>query len=1302
MSLITKVSLFVEPLPTFFLGEDAFMSVVDVNPPNTLIEEADEAMDLCGELISYINGNPFVALEKIRLMVDEERKGFFDKKSVSTQWATFFASTPTGLRYSVLVEFDAAELAYRNFQNNTGSDLKRWIRVKNANTENEQIFHETEGKRQEASQDSNPSTEIEELVERASSTISYSYEAENAWTELEKLPGREAAVEPLMRAFHRHSGINGSTLCKFLGNLGSESSRKPLFEILDYARRSSDEWDQKYLLGSACANLLKLPGGVTTLRSTVSSDLFGFIIVRALMIAKDEERTQVVESLTEDERQDAIIELISFFRSVEDKGEWVREVSYALSSLGDKAIESLLEIFRAVKQSIIEDDGSVEIKGEDGSPASAIVRIPGGIEKLRSVCPPDEYESILVRAHDYGDSSNPNLNRALGDIATPKAIARLRFVLQQNDWGAESRKPAKEALVKAGKKAHTELLRCLVWRAPTDLKFQTSLRKEILDVLKETGDEDCVLSIRTLMADPLIAEESRATIEAISRRCSDVEVPDTIQSKPLPFRSIARTGDEYVDSCFQIEFQEFYDERDWFEMPEAKAIPRAETTEEALRLAEALREKYPDFDFSYYWFNILYRRQGRYDDARKIIIEGLRTAKSKSSLCERMGETEWQAGNLPEAVQWWIKSIVIQTGTDNLDDYVPFLNLSHVAEQTCLFDASMRLRKYVDSIRPGQIRVTDEIANEFYTATRNQGTESMRRAINLLNTAYLKSIRHHLDVYLSVVTQSFSTSPEEVRSALSLVLRHKAAEAEAEAKALAAQHEVVLTGKYPEVELKLREIAALRAKIAQKNLASAGKEGVQAHRLFLAKWHAQKEQLEVEVARQVRELDVQRKLRSIDHQVVAMSIPVGATLVEFVRFDVFDFKAVGEPQWKPARYLAFVIPAGEPEAVEMIDLGEAEPIDRMIATFRSIITGEAEDRNRGLGAVSFSVQRATGKDVGIELRDAVFTPLLKAIANRKRLMISPDGDLTRLPFEILPADDGRRLIDEYQISYLGAGRDVVRFDFKSNRKPARSLVVADPDFDFGAKVIHSETTTGAGRRSRDLKHDEMHFDRLPGTKVEGETIAAILDAELWLESAALDARLKQCQSPRILHLATHGFFLEDQKRDPNEDRQGHGAMIFSETGMGRLTGSHLENPLLRSGLALAGVNTWLEKGELMEEAEDGLLTAEDVSGLDLLDTELVVLSACETGLGEVRVGEGVFGLRRAFVLAGAKTLVMSLWKVPDDETQELMEDFYRRILAGQPRADALREAQLAMKAKHPEPKYWGAFICQGYDGPLSN
>jgi CHAT domain-containing protein len=217
--------------------------------------------------------------------------------------------------------------------------------------------------------------------------------------------------------------------------------------------------------------------------------------------------------------------------------------------------------------------------------------------------------------------------------------------------------------------------------------------------------------------------------------------------------------------------------------------------------------------------------------------------------------------------------------------------------------------------------------------------------------------------------------------------------------------------------------------------------------------------------------------------------------------------------------------------------------------------------------------------------------------------------------------------------------------------------------------------------------------------MEGQQVAALLSVEPWLGQGVLEGRLKAGRSPRILHIATHGFFLPDQERDPNKDQLGLG--VVDETAGDRLGQlSNVENPLLRSGLALAGANTWLKGDVLPKEAEDGILTAEDVSGLDLLATELVVLSACETGLGQVQVGEGVFGLRRAFVLAGAKTLVMSLWKVPDQQTQELMVGFYRRILTGQPRSDALRGAQLAMKAKYANPLYWGAFICQGDPGPL--
>lgn len=145
-------------------------------------------------------------------------------------------------------------------------------------------------------------------------------------------------------------------------------------------------------------------------------------------------------------------------------------------------------------------------------------------------------------------------------------------------------------------------------------------------------------------------------------------------------------------------------------------------------------------------------------------------------------------------------------------------------------------------------------------------------------------------------------------------------------------------------------------------------------------------------------------------------------------------------------------------------------------------------------------------------------------------------------------------------------------------------------------------------------------------------------------------------------------------------------------------GRKIENPLLRSGLALAGANR-RQSGE-----EDGILTALEASGLDLWGTKLVVLSACETGIGEVKTGEGVYGLRRALVMAGAETQVMSLWKVDDEATKNLMVGYYKRLLAGEGRSEALRQVQLAM-LKSPataHPFYWASFIASGDWRPLGS
>lgn len=201
-------------------------------------------------------------------------------------------------------------------------------------------------------------------------------------------------------------------------------------------------------------------------------------------------------------------------------------------------------------------------------------------------------------------------------------------------------------------------------------------------------------------------------------------------------------------------------------------------------------------------------------------------------------------------------------------------------------------------------------------------------------------------------------------------------------------------------------------------------------------------------------------------------------------------------------------------------------------------------------------------------------------------------------------------------------------------------------------------------------------------------------------------------APSILHIATHGFFLPDQQRDEAAEANARGLALGNAPAAARG-----ENPLLRSGLALAGAN---ERGGTAATGEDGVLTAYEAAGLDLWGTRLVVLSACETGVGEVQNGDGVYGLRRALVLAGSETQVMSLWQVSDDATRDVMIAYYRLLQDGAGRGDALRQVQLAMLAggrragdaqnqrgldvrpggRHAggnwsHPFYWAAFIGSG-------
>ncbi len=222
---------------------------------------------------------------------------------------------------------------------------------------------------------------------------------------------------------------------------------------------------------------------------------------------------------------------------------------------------------------------------------------------------------------------------------------------------------------------------------------------------------------------------------------------------------------------------------------------------------------------------------------------------------------------------------------------------------------------------------------------------------------------------------------------------------------------------------------------------------------------------------------------------------------------------------------------------------------------------------------------------------------------------------------------------------------------------------------------------------------------LPGSAVEVQSIGELLRGKSWVVSSyqgeqALEEVVKGAASPRVLHLATHGFFMSDQQVKRAKGSSGEA--------------SGLEDPMMRSGLFFAGADRMLKGDPPIDGVESGVLTAYEASALNLQGTELVVLSACETGRGHVQSGEGVFGLRRALQEAGAEAVLMSLWSVPDTETQELMTLFYQNWLGGMEKPEALRRAQMMerdrVKKRYGKdlPYYWGVFnSCGPVDAALA-
>ncbi len=566
---------------------------------------------------------------------------------------------------------------------------------------------------------------------------------------------------------------------------------------------------------------------------------------------------------------------------------------------------------------------------------------------------------------------------------------------------------------------------------------------------------------------------------------------------------------------------------------------------------------------------------------------------------------------------------------------------------------------------------------------------------------YLDTLTGETDGTVSLHAHSAPTNAQAARLALTTILRRKGRALDAMTDQIEGLRRRAAPG---DVRL-LDALTAAQSQLANLQLSSDMRLSPAEIRARVTELETQIEKLQGDIGR--RNAEFRARTQPVTLDAVRGAIPTDAALIEIFAYRPFNVKAKSiDENYGKARYVAYVLKPTS-DVPQSVDLGDAAQINADLMLWREAL---------------LNPDRVDVRALGRRVDERVMRPVRKLLGTTKRLFISPDGALNLIPFAALVDENNKYLLETYALDYLTSGRDLLRLQVSSDNRPG-AVIFANPTYNLTGQAVaacqrpkrkrglllETEDEDAANGKSasvrRDIAYRGIDFTRscyppLKGTAEEATLInAALINATVLTDKRATEAALKGLNSPPILHVATHGFFLPDQPQPLNTK------------GASSADAPATENPLLRSGLIMAGANQ-----KSSGTGEDGVLTAFEAAGLNLWGTKLVVLSACETGLGDVVNGAGVYGLRRALVLAGSETQVMSLWQVDDAATRDLMGDYYTRLQRGEGRTEAMRQAQLGMlhgetgrrvkgtrtrtqtapaSESNAHPYYWAAFISSG-------
>lgn len=664
---------------------------------------------------------------------------------------------------------------------------------------------------------------------------------------------------------------------------------------------------------------------------------------------------------------------------------------------------------------------------------------------------------------------------------------------------------------------------------------------------------------------------------------------------------------------------------------------------------------------------LLYHDKGNYDKAEPVYQQALEIREkilganhpSVASTLYNLGSLYYDKGEYNKAEPLLQRAASIRENVLGLES--PYTSDSFNG-LSLFYQAKGELEKAVNyKIKANEVRERELERNLLI------GSESQK-------LTYLNLTAKEKDSTLSLHLNSSPKNQEATKMALTMILRRKG-------RALDAMTNVISIARKRANEkdlLLLDELSSKQTQLSELTLRGKEKDKEENHQVRIKQLVEETEQLQNQIAASV--IGFKANVIKITLEGVQQAIPSNAALVEFSSYRPHNAKT---NSYGELRYAAYVLT--NKGIIGFVDLGKAQTIDDATKEFREVLV-------RKSGKPISDVEKEV-KPKARTIDRLVMEPVRKLLSNQTHLLISPDGQLNLVPFDAFVNQQGEYLVEEYDITYLTSGRDLLRLQdrFGSNEPAA---VVTEPDF-------------GEGKGPVLIGKQYDRLRRLSGATEEAKTIEELFShPKIYFGKSATKKAVKEINQPKFLHIITHGYFLSDAPTE-NVGVSSNQRSLLKTSDEPQLSAINirefrLTNPLLRSGLFFAGANN----------TEDGVMTSLEATSLNLLGTKLVTLSACETGLGDVKNGEGTYGLRRSLVLAGAETQVISLWSVDGIATKKIMVKYYDLLQKGEERGKAMRKAELSLlkgdcnenqpKGKlnkqnlvFSHPYYWASFIQSG-------